>query len=181
MVDTKGNRRAVFGGGPNDSVGLAMSDLKGVRLILECNQEKDSASLAMYGADQTNRVLLTSVNDQSKLALGDKNGTPRMMLVGDSQLPGLTVTDSTGRDVAGVRCLADLGPVVSLSDNNGKSRLRLQVEKTGPSVAIYDEKGTKRANLGVMERTLPDGKKLTLPESSLLLNDADGKPVGTLP
>ena len=62
-----------------------------------------------------------------------------------------------------------------LEDENGKHRAWLGVDKDGPSLSLWDEKGKIRFAAGKVETVTSDGKTIAYSESSLILFGPDGK------
>jgi hypothetical protein len=61
-----------------------------------------------------------------------------------------------------------------LNDENKEIRLQTDVGTFGPSLSIYDEKGTIRFLAGKPTAIARDRKQLGYPESSLMLLGPDG-------
>jgi hypothetical protein len=75
-----------------------------------------------------------------------------------------------------IRLSHSYGPEITISDKNQNTRINIGVdEESLAKIDIYDSNGNSRSTLGSSKLVNKKGQKITCPESTLVLFDADGK------
>jgi hypothetical protein len=116
----------------------------------------------------------------NEFILEDAKGKTRATLVAAKDGPALRLLDENGNVRATLTALKE-GPGLCLFDENGKFRATLGALKDGPGLCLFDQNGKGRAVLGAGTRTMPGGRVMTYPESSLFLFGPDGKAIWSAP
>jgi hypothetical protein len=101
-----------------------------------------------------------------KIVLKDEAGITRAILGMRSAGPGLTLYNQNGENVQALLTVLQTGPVLSLYDAKGTTRVLLGVTPKGATLAFNDPKGKLRAEVGFLSNT-----------PSVTFFDANGKPV----
>jgi hypothetical protein len=110
------------------------------------------------------------------LSLRDHHGNVRLLVgVSDEGLPMIGWTDGMNGIPLIISITSD-GPVVTMKDKNGKSRVRLNVGADGPRLELLDSNEGTRTVVGQFSlQEARTGVVEQRSESSLLLFDKDGK------
>ncbi len=120
------------------------------------------------------RAMLTMLKDGPALCLYDESINPGAVLTVTKGGPALRLFDKKGVARAALAARKE-GPALFLADENGTLRAALVASKDGPALSLADANGKNRAMLGADSITMPDGKTIIRPESSLMLSGPDGK------
>jgi hypothetical protein len=161
-----------------------------------------AAQFVLEDENGKTRATLALTNDGPVLCLTDEKGNPRAVLTAFRVGPRLSLFDEKGKDCARLGANKD-GPVLALTDEKGNPRAVLGVNKYGPALGLYDadgrvraglnalqagpgldlldENGKVRASLGTGSATTTDGTKITYPESSIRLFNAEAKVIWLAP
>lgn len=84
----------------------------------------------------------------SRIVLKDDTGTTRAILGMRSAGPGLILYDENGENVEALLTVLETGPVLSLCDAKGTTRVLLGVTPKGATLAFNDSHGKLRAEMG---------------------------------
>jgi len=182
LVDVNGNTRAMLNLADGQP-GLSLFDETGKERAALALLRSGQPMLSLYDrANVLRAVLDLDDSGQPGLSLNDENSKYRVWLSLGLGQPGLILFDENQK--GGVTLYLDKSgrPDLWLSDENGKTRASLDLTESGqPALTLDDENGNERASLGATGTTTTDGRKVSYPESSLLLFGQDGKLVWQAP
>ncbi len=137
---------------------LISKDQFGNVRMLAGNQPNGMVGVDLLSARDTKQAgLNVSADGVSSMALGDKEGLPRVLMsVSQDGSCGIALKDKNKVTRASLSLGVDGTPVLSLLDEKGKVRTSLSLDKEGvPAFSQMDEKGIVRTLLTVKQGWWP--------------------------
>lgn len=145
------------------------------KILASLSADKDGSRLEFYDENEASLASLNAKKDGSTLTLWDLEHRSLAVLGAQSEYgPSLSLSASA-KARAFLSADKDGSSRLSLSDENGKTRASLDVDKDGPKLYLFDENESFRLVAGTTELVTSNGKKIKYPESSLILFGPDGK------
>jgi hypothetical protein len=141
--------------------------------------EAEGPAFRLFDQKGKRRAAISVNKEGVGILLSDENGKMRAALSSEKNGPRFLLYDENGNARIGLDVFKNC-PVLNLFDEN-RPRVGLSVEKEGPALCLIDENNKPRAMIGVGITNMPDGTKVTSPESSIHLNDKEGKTIWKAP
>jgi hypothetical protein len=167
----------------HDGTTLLLNDESGGRSI-HLSVTKDASRLSFWDSKTPGGVTLNASRAGSDLILRDASGkvfdgtdAASAMLSANWQGSSLTMHGVGGKGNAMLWVGGVGGTRLGLSDENSKTRTLIELGRA----ILYDKEGQYRMMLGGGESIASNGTKVRLPESTLLLINADGTPRWSAP
>jgi hypothetical protein len=153
------------------------------------NRQLVNAGLAIAGVAALSTIVLAvflilhvvgnEVVDAKGFSLHDADGKVRAVLSVDKNGPALVLLDENGKFRAILRVIKDEA-ALCLYDKNG-IRAVLGAVEDGAGLQLSDVNGKPRASFGAGYTTMPDGRKITYPESSIRLSNPEAQTIWAAP
>lgn len=171
LRDANDETRAILGVESN-LVLLNLFDGKGKNRAGAFVTNEGISGFAIRDRNGKSRITMTENGERAALVIGDDREKTRLALglVYDHHLPYIGVMSPDAK-AQGVLGMTDDGPLLQMTNENGKIMLALGMsKKDGPFVQLKDENGKERAKLSLSK----DGSKI-------VLQDEDGKAIYSKP